>query len=54
MRISSGFAVALHIFTFAEYFRNECKVTSDFLAASMDTDPVIIRRMVSQLSEAGL
>ena len=44
MQISSRFTVALHIFTCVEYFKDKCKVTSDFLASSINTNPVIIRR----------
>ena len=54
MQISSRFTVALHIFACAEYFKDKCKVTSDFLASSINTNPVIIRRILSQLSRAGL
>ena len=54
MQISSRFTVALHIFTCIEYFKDKCKVTSDFLAASINTNPVIIRRILGQLSKAGL
>lgn len=54
MQISSRFTVALHIFTCVEYFKGECKVTSDFLAGSINTNPVIIRRILGQLSKAGL
>ena len=54
MQISSRFTVALHIFACVEYFGDKCKVTSDFLAASINTNPVIIRRILGQLSKAGL
>ena len=54
MQISSRFTVALHIFTCVEYFKDKCKVTSDFLASSINTNPVIIRRILSQLSKAAL
>ena len=43
MQISSRFTVALHIFACTEYFKDKCKVTSDFLASSINTNPVIIR-----------
>ena len=52
MQISSRFTVALHIFACTEYFKDKCKVTSDFLASSINTNPVIIRRILSQLSKA--
>ena len=54
MQISSRFTVALHIFACVEYFSGRCKVTSDFLASSINTNPVIIRRILGQLSKAGL
>ena len=54
MQISSRFTIALHIFTCVEYVKGECKVTSDFLAKSINTNPVIIRRILGQLSKAGL
>ena len=54
MQISSRFTVALHIFTCVETFKDDCKVTSDFLAASINTNPVIIRKILSQLKNAGL
>ena len=46
MQISSRFTVALHIFTCIDVFKNEQKVTSDFLAGSIGTNPVIIRRLL--------
>ena len=54
MKISSRFTVALHIFTCVETFKNEYKVTSDFLANSIGTNPVIIRKILTQLQTAGL
>lgn len=54
MRISSRFTVALHIFACVDVFRDERKVTSDFLAASINTNPVIVRNILSQLRNAGL
>jgi DNA-binding IscR family transcriptional regulator len=54
MQISSRFTVALHIFTCVEVFKDEYKVTSDFLAGSINTNPVIIRKILTQLKYAGL
>ncbi|MCR5778457.1 MAG: Rrf2 family transcriptional regulator [Lachnospiraceae bacterium] len=54
MQISSRFTVALHIFTCVEVFKDEHKVTSDFLASSINTNPVIIRKILGQLKSAGL
>ena len=54
MQITSRFTVALHIFTCVEYFKDDHKVTSDFLAGSINTNPVIIRKILTQLKNAGL
>ena len=54
MQSSSRFTVALHIFTCIDVFKNEQKVTSDFLAGSIGTNPVIIRKLLTQLKSAGL
>ena len=54
MQISSRFTIALHIAACVIHFTGKCKVTSDFLAASIETNPVIIRRILGQLQKAGL
>ena len=53
MQISSRFTAALHILICADVFREE-RVTSDFLAASVNTNPVVVRRLLAQLKAAGL
>lgn len=54
MQISSRFTIAIHMLTCMEVFQGERKVTSEFLASSIQVNPVIIRRILSQLKEAGL
>ena len=54
MQISSRFTIAIHIFSCVDTFGSEMKITSDFLAGSINTNPVIIRKLLSQLREAGL
>ena len=54
MQISSRFTVALHIFTCVDTFKDDYKVTSDFHAGSINTNPVIIRKILTQLKNAGL
>lgn len=54
MQISSRFTIALHILTCVETFRGQYKVTSDFLASSINTHPVVVRKILGQLSRAGL
>lgn len=54
MQISSRFTIAVHILTAIEYFQKDYKVTSQFLASSVNVNPVVIRRTLSQLKNAGL
>lgn len=54
MQISSRFTIAIHMLTCMEVFKQEYKITSDFLASSINVNPVIIRRLLSQLKDAGL
>ncbi len=54
MQISSRFTIALHIFSCIDVFGEEHKITSDFLAGSIQVNPVIIRKLLGQLKEAGL
>ena len=54
MQISSRFTIAIHIFSCINTFEKEHKITSDFLAGSVNVNPVIIRKLLSQLKAAGL
>lgn len=54
MQISSRFSIAIHMFACMEYFKNDYKITSDFLASSVGVNPVIIRKITSQLRDAGI
>ena len=54
MQISSRFTIALHIFACVEVFKDEYRITSDFLAGSINTNPVIIRKILTKLKSAGL
>ncbi|WP_341795310.1 Rrf2 family transcriptional regulator, partial [Mitsuokella multacida] len=52
MQISSRFTIAVHIFACIEAFGDQHKLTSDFLAGSVNVNPVIIRKTMSQLQKA--
>lgn len=54
MQISSRFTIAIHIFLCMEAFGKDYKITSDFLASSIGVNPVVIRKLLSQLKSAGL
>lgn len=53
MTISSRFSVAIHILTLLEFNKNGIS-TSDYLAGSVNTNPVVVRRIIGMLSKAGL
>lgn len=54
MQISSRFTIAVHILTCIDYFKGKQQLSSDFIASSVGTNPVIIRRILGQLKKAGL
>lgn len=53
MQISSRFTMAIHMFACIDTF-TDGKMTSDFMAASIGTNPVIVRKLLQQLKAAGL
>jgi Rrf2 family protein len=53
MTISSRFAVAVHILTMLETGRGE-PLTSEYIAGSVNTNPAVVRRILSLLARAGL
>ena len=54
MQISSRFTITLHILTCIEEFKNDYKITSDFLSSSINVNPVVIRRILQKLKSAGI
>ena len=54
MQISSRFTIAVHVLLCIETFKNDCKVTSDFLASSVNVNPVVIRKLLRLLKKAGI
>lgn len=52
MQISSRFTIAIHVLICIETFKNDRKITSDFLASSVNVNPVVIRRLLQQLKAA--
>jgi DNA-binding IscR family transcriptional regulator len=53
LSISSRFAVAVHIISLLEY-NKDGRNTSEFIAGSVNTNPVVIRRIMGMLNKAGL
>ena len=54
MQISSRFTLAIHIFACVDTFKDDYKVTSDFIAGSTNVNPVIIRKILGQLKAANM
>ena len=54
MQISSRFTIAVHVLIAIETFKNERKVTSEFLASSANVNPTVIRRLLQQLKKADI
>lgn len=54
MQISSRFTIAVHIFACIDTFEKDYKITSDFLATSINVNPVIIRKILSSLKKSHL
>lgn len=54
MQISTKFTIAVHILAATKYFGDDHKITSQFLAASIGTNPVIVRNIMLQLQSAGI
>lgn len=54
MQFSSRFTIATHILVCVAVFQDKQKVTSNFLAGSIQVNPVIVRNTLSLLSDAGL
>ena len=53
MQVGIKFSTAIHALLCAKFFENE-KVTSEFIAGSINTNPVIVRKLLGILKAAGL
>ena len=53
MRINTQFPVAVHILALLAFFEDKSP-SSELIAKSVGTNPVVIRRVVSQLKKSGL
>lgn len=52
--VNSRFSVAIHILSLIATVKDKSLLTSDFIAGSVNTNPVVIRRISSTLKKAGL
>ena len=53
MRISTRFSDAIHLICFLDIYQNQ-KLTSEFIASSIQTSPVMVRQIMGQLRKVGL
>lgn len=51
-KLSSRFSIAVHILTLTATSEENC--TSEYIASSVNTNPVLIRRIIGLLKKAGL
>ncbi len=52
--VATRFAVAIHILLLLACQRRDGPATSQYLAESVNTNPVVVRRITGQLARAGL
>ncbi len=52
--VNSRFSVAIHILSLIATTSDKSLLTSDFIAGSVNTNPVVVRRMIGVLKKAGL
>ncbi|MDR1429705.1 MAG: Rrf2 family transcriptional regulator [Spirochaetaceae bacterium] len=54
MRINTQFPVAVHILAVLDIKKDNPEIVSDLIARSVNTNPVVVRRLFSKLKKAGL
>lgn len=54
MKVSTRFSDSIHILAFIETFKGKLALTSDNIASSIETSPVVVRRLMSKLRKAKL
>ena len=54
MKITSRFTVAVHTLLVINTFQDKVKTTSEFIAGSVNVNPVVIRRTMQSLKAAGM
>ncbi|MGE7093611.1 Rrf2 family transcriptional regulator [Lysinibacillus sp. NPDC048646] len=52
--VNSRFSVAIHILSLIATTSDKSQLTSDYMAGSVNTNPVVVRRMIGVLKKAGL
>ncbi|MFC6182483.1 Rrf2 family transcriptional regulator [Lactiplantibacillus daowaiensis] len=53
MRVSTRFSDSIHLLAFLKIYADQ-RLTSDLIASSIETSPVVVRRLMGKLRQAGL
>lgn len=54
MKVSTRFSDSIHILAFISIYKDKLPLTSDNIAGSIETSPVVVRRLMSKLRKARL
>lgn len=54
MKVSTRFSDSIHILAFINIYQGKIPLTSDNIANSIETSPVVVRRLMGQLKKARL
>ena len=54
MKVSTRFSDSIHILAFIKICQEQFPLTSNNIASSIETSPVVVRRLMGQLKKAGL
>ena len=54
VRISTRFSDSIHILAFIETYKGKLPLSSENIARSIETSPVVVRRLMGKLRSAGL
>lgn len=54
MKIATRFPIAVHTLLCIEFFSGKERTTSEFIAGSVNVNPVVIRQVLQKLKSAGL
>lgn len=54
MKVAARFPIAVHILLCIAYFDGKERTTSEFIAGSVNVNPVVVRQVLQKLKAAGL
>lgn len=54
MKVSTRFSDAIHLLAFIHIYKGQIPLTSENIAGSIETSPVMVRKLMGELRKAGL